>query len=56
MLYKVTMTLELGNVVLREQGKGEFAFDLENSDTEIKGIAMLHEKTVPLFLDLKVVK
>ncbi len=41
-------TVELGNIVIGDQGKGEFAFDLENSGSEIKGIAMLHEKTVPL--------
>lgn len=41
-------TVELGNIVIGDQGKGEFTFDLENSGSEIKGIAMLHEKTVPL--------
>ena len=41
-------TVDLGNIVIGDQGKGEFAFDLENSGSEIKGIAMLHEKTVPL--------
>ena len=41
-------TLDLGNVVLSEQGKGEFVFDLERNDIEIKGIALLHEKQVPL--------
>lgn len=41
-------TVELGNIVIGDQGNGEFAFDLENSGSEIKGIAMLYEKTVPL--------
>ena len=33
---------------MSEQGKGEFVFDLERNDIEIKGIALLHEKQVPL--------
>ena len=41
-------TLDLGNVVLSEQGKGEFVLDLDRNDIEIKGIALLHEKQVPL--------
>ena len=41
-------TLDLGNVVLSEQGKGEFVFNLERNDIEIKGIALLHEKQIPL--------
>ena len=41
-------TLDLGNVVLSEQGKGEFVFNLEINDIEIKGIALLHEKQIPL--------
>ena len=41
-------TLDLGNIVLSEQGKGEFVFNLENSDIEIKGIALLYERSVPL--------
>ena len=41
-------TLDLGNIVLSEQGKGEFVFNLENSDIEIKGIALLYERNVPL--------
>src|SRR5699024_8529198 len=36
------------NVVLSEQGKGEFVFNLERNDIEIKGIALLHEKQIPL--------
>ena len=40
--------VELGNIFIGDQGKGEFSFDVENSESEIKGIAMLHEKTVPL--------
>ena len=41
-------TLDLGNVVLSEQGKGEFVFNLDRNDIEIKGIALLHEKQIPL--------
>lgn len=41
-------TLDLGNIVLSEQGKGEFILDLENSDIEIKGVALLYEKSIPL--------
>jgi len=41
-------TLDLGNVVLSEQGKGEFVFNLDRNDIEIKGIALLYEKQVPL--------
>ena len=41
-------TVDLGNVVLSEQGKGEFVFNLERNDIEIKGIALLHEKQIPL--------
>lgn len=41
-------TIDLGNIRVSEQGKGEFILNLENSDVEIKGIAMLYEKTVPL--------
>lgn len=41
-------TLDLGKVVLSEQGKGEFTLDLKRDDIEIKGVALLHEKNVPL--------
>jgi len=41
-------TLDLGNIVLSEQGKGEFVFNLDRNDIEIKGIALLHDKQVPL--------
>ena len=41
-------TLELGNILLNEQGKGEFTFNLDRNDIEIKAIAMLYEKQVPL--------
>ncbi len=41
-------TVELGNIIISEQGKGEFTFELENSDIDIKAIAMLYEKSVPL--------
>ena len=35
-------------VLLNEQGKGEFTFNLDRNDIEIKAIAMLYEKQVPL--------
>lgn len=41
-------TLDLGKVILSEQGKGEFVLDLEDNDVDIKGIALLHEKSIPL--------
>lgn len=41
-------TLDLGKVTLSEQGKGEFVLNLDRDDIEIKGIALLHEKAVPL--------
>lgn len=41
-------TIDLGKITLSEQGKGEFVLNLEDKDAEIKGIALLYEKTVPL--------
>lgn len=41
-------TVDLGKVVVSEQGKGEFVLDLVNDEVEIKGIAILYERTVPL--------
>jgi hypothetical protein len=41
-------TLDLGKVTLSEQGKGEFVLNLDRDDIEIKGIALLYEKAVPL--------
>lgn len=41
-------TLDLGKVVLSEQGKGEFVLNLERDDIDLKGIALLYEKSVPL--------
>lgn len=41
-------TLDLGNIVLSDQGKGEFILNLENNDIEIKGIALLYERSIPL--------
>lgn len=41
-------TIDLGKITLSEQGKGEFVLNLEDRDAEIKGIALLYEKTVPL--------
>lgn len=41
-------TVDLGKVVVNEQGKGDFVLDLVNDEAEIKGIAILYERTVPL--------
>ena len=41
-------TIELGNIIINEQGRGEFTFNLENSEVDIKAIAMIHDKSVPL--------
>ncbi len=41
-------TIELGNIILSEQGKGEYTFNLEEMDSEIKGVAFLYDKIVPL--------
>lgn len=41
-------TLDLGKVLPSEQGKGEFTLNLDREDIDIKGIALLYEKTVPL--------
>ena len=40
--------IDLGNIILNEQGRGEFVLDLEDSDDEIKGIALLYERNIPL--------
>ena len=41
-------TIDLGKITLSEQGKGEFVLNLEDREAEIKGIALLYEKTIPL--------
>lgn len=41
-------TVDLGKVVVNEQGKGDFILDLVNDEAEIKGIAIIYERTVPL--------
>lgn len=41
-------TIDLGKIVLSEQGKGEFILDLGEDNSDIKGIALLYERTVPL--------
>ncbi|WP_195251876.1 hypothetical protein [Romboutsia sp. 1001713B170207_170306_H8] len=41
-------TIDLGKITLSEQGKGEFVLNLDDPTAEIKGIALLYEKTVPL--------
>ncbi|MCW0825473.1 hypothetical protein OKS01_14475 [Clostridioides difficile] len=40
--------IDLGNIILNEQGRGEFVLDLEDYDDEIKGIALLYERNIPL--------
>lgn len=40
--------IDLGKIILNEQGRGEFVLDLEDYDGEIKGIALLYERNIPL--------
>lgn len=40
--------IDLGNIILNEQGRGEFVLDLEDYDDEIKGIALLYGRNIPL--------
>ncbi|MFR0019146.1 MAG: hypothetical protein ACLRU3_04235 [Paraclostridium sp.] len=41
-------TVDLGNIVLSEQGKGEFALSLDENTSNIKSIALTYEKSIPL--------
>ena len=41
-------TIVLGNIVLSEQGKGEFSLNLDENSTNIKSIALVYEKSIPL--------
>lgn len=41
-------TISLGNFNVNTQGKGEFSFDMGDNDIDIKGIAILQDKAVPL--------
>ena len=41
-------TVELGNIVLSEQGKGEFALSLDENTSNIKSIALVYDKSIPL--------
>ena len=41
-------TIDLGKINLSDQGKGEFSFNLDSENSEIKGVALLYDKTVPL--------
>ena len=41
-------TIDLGNIVLSEQGKGEFSLNLDENSTNIKSIALVYEKSIPL--------
>lgn len=41
-------TIDLGRIVLSEQGKGEFSLSLDETSTNIKSIALVYEKSIPL--------
>ncbi|MGL5642590.1 MAG: hypothetical protein ACRDDM_09990, partial [Paraclostridium sp.] len=41
-------TSDLGRIVLSEQGKGEFSLNLEDSRINIKAIALVCERSIPL--------
>ena len=41
-------TIDLGNFNVNTQGKGEFTFDMGEEDIDIKGIAIIQDKAVPL--------
>ncbi|GAA0224944.1 hypothetical protein [Metaclostridioides mangenotii] len=40
--------LDLGKIVLNDQGRGEFILDLDDEEDDIKSIAIVHEDKVPL--------
>lgn len=41
-------TIDLGNFNVNDQGKGEFSIDMGQEDIDIKGIAIIEDKAVPL--------
>jgi len=41
-------TIDLGNFNVNSQGKGEFSLDMGDEDIDIKGIAVIQDKAVPL--------
>ena len=41
-------TIDLGSFNVNSQGKGEFSIDMGEEDIDIKGIAILHDRSVPL--------
>ena len=41
-------TIDLGNFNVNSQGKGEFSLDMGEDDIDIKGIAIVQDKSVPL--------
>lgn len=41
-------TIDLGNFNVNNQGKGEFSFNMGDEDIDIKGIAIIEDKAVPL--------
>lgn len=41
-------TIDLGNFNVNSQGKGEFSLDMGDDDIDIKGIAVIQDKAVPL--------
>ncbi|XAM50102.1 hypothetical protein TVTCOM_01990 [Terrisporobacter vanillatitrophus] len=41
-------TIDLGNFNVNSQGKGEFSLDMGDEDIDIKGIAVIQDRSVPL--------
>lgn len=41
-------TIDLGNFNVNSQGKGEFSLDMGDEDIDIKGIAVIQDRAVPL--------
>ena len=41
-------TIDLGIINVNEQGKGEFSLDMSDDDIDIKGIAIVQDRDVPL--------
>ena len=43
-----TKTIDLGTFNVNSQGKGEFSIDIGEDDIDIKGVAVVQDKSVPL--------
>ena len=41
-------TVDLGIIEVNDQGKGEFSINMGNDDVDVKGIALIDDKSVPL--------